>query len=177
MTAPRLGAEAVVGHEAPRPGPVVELDDEHGAGVAQRVDGALAPQLEVAPEPLAVAVGLDRLEPVVEDVDQDQHAPAPPGSATFRCMTKPGQATERLPRDLVRRRGGWSRSGRRPHARTGAAPYPQLTSGGGTSMYLPPVSSTRPVTARRMSACTTSCLSCRPASASTIAAFLRGTPS
>src|SRR3954453_15498343 len=77
VTAPRRGAEAVVGHEAPRPGPVVELDDEHGAGVAQRVDGALAPQLEVAPEPLAVVVGLDRLEPVVENVEQDQHAPAP----------------------------------------------------------------------------------------------------
>ena len=47
------GAEAVVGHEAPRPGAVVELDDEHDAGVAQGVDGTLPPQSEVAPEVLA----------------------------------------------------------------------------------------------------------------------------
>src|SRR3954452_23476481 len=49
--------------------------------------------------------------------------------------------------------------------------------GSAASAYLPPVSSTWPVTASRISACTTSCLSCRPASVSTIAGLVRGTPS
>src|SRR4051794_35597617 len=49
--------------------------------------------------------------------------------------------------------------------------------GSAASAYLPPLSSTWPVTASRISACTTSCLSCRPASASTIAGLVRGTPS
>src|SRR4051794_31910894 len=75
---------------------------------------------------------------------------------------------------------------RRRSARPAGAPVrgsPTVRLGGArhgsaaASMYLPPVSSTWPVTARRMSACTTSCLSCRPASASTIAGLERGTPS
>ena len=76
VAAGRPGAEAVVDHEVPRPRPAVELDDEHRLRIAQRVEGALAPPLEVEPEPLAVVLGLDRLEPVIKDVDPDQHAPA-----------------------------------------------------------------------------------------------------
>ena len=85
LLGPGARARCLPAVPAPRPslatrrrgrGPVLEFQDQHDAGVAQRVDGALPPQLEVAPEPLAVVVGLDRLEPVVEDVDPDQHAPA-----------------------------------------------------------------------------------------------------
>src|SRR4051812_33027824 len=45
------------------------------------------------------------------------------------------------------------------------------------SMYLPPVSTTWPVTARRISVWVTSCLACRSASAATMANLERGTPS
>ena len=51
------------------------------------------------------------------------------------------------------------------------------SSPGGASTYLPFVSSTCPVTLRRISVSTTSCLSCRPARASTTAALVRGAPS
>ena len=50
-------------------------------------------------------------------------------------------------------------------------------SGTSASVYLPPVSTTWPVTARRIRAWVTSCLACRPASASVMAGLERGTPS
>src|SRR4051794_16774359 len=83
-------------------------------------------------------------------------------------------------------RGTPGRSGRtRPPCRGGA-------SGGGervtrrrqvakgtsdANVYLPPVSTACPVTARRISVCTTSSLAHRPASAATMAGLERGTPS
>ena len=49
--------------------------------------------------------------------------------------------------------------------------------GSAARVYLPPASSTCPVTVSRIKVLTTSCLSCRPASASTTAALVRGMPS
>src|SRR3954470_17213481 len=53
------------------------------------------------------------------------------------------------------------------------APLRSYTAG----VYLPPVSTTWPVTARRIRVWTTSSLAWRPASASTMAGLDRGTPS